>query len=112
MAENVYAFARQQREQIGYIAEVTEAAQREIGRIHTEAAKEAIYTLTYTRDRIQTAARNGKSEEEVAELIEEQKAYLRTVQHIVNQGTAAITSVVENLPALPAGTSYRRLPGS
>jgi hypothetical protein len=50
------ALARQQREKIEHIAEVTQAAQRELGRIHTEAAREAIYTLTYTRERIQTAA--------------------------------------------------------
>lgn len=95
------ALARQQSEQIEHIVQVTQAAQRELGRIHTEGAKLAIDTLTYTRDRIQTAARNGMSQEKVVTLVEEQKAYLRTVEQIAGQGSAALTSIVHNLPALP-----------
>jgi hypothetical protein len=105
------ALARQQREHIEYIVEVTHAAQHQIGRIHTESAKLAIATLTETTERIQTAARNGMSPTKVAELVEQQKQYLATVRQQVAQGAAAITSVVQNLPALPAGTSNRRLTG-
>ncbi len=90
-----------QREQIQHIAEVTQAAQRELGRIHTEAAREAIYALTYTRERIQTAAANGMSTSKVEELVEQQKEYLWTMQRIVNHGAAGLQEVVRSLPALP-----------
>jgi hypothetical protein len=101
------ALARQHRDQIQSIVEVTQAAQRELGRVHTKVAEEAIYTLTYTRDRIQTAARNGASEAEVARWVEEQKLYLATTQRIVNQGAAGLQAVVRNLPALPGPGSSR-----
>lgn len=95
------ALAQQQREQIEHIVQVTKAAQQELSRIHTEGARLAVDTLTYTRERIQTAAAHGMSQEKVAALVEEQKAYLRTVEQIAGQGSAALTSIVHNLPALP-----------
>src|SRR5438477_12037380 len=90
--------ARQQAEQIEYIVQVTQAAQRELGRIHTEGARMAIETLSYTRERIQTAARNGMSETKVHALVEQQKDYLRTMQRIANQGAIGLKSVVDNCP--------------
>lgn len=95
------ALARQQREQIDHIVQVTKAAQQELSHIHTEGARLAVDTLTYTRDRIQTAAAHGMSQEKVAALVEEQKEYLWTMQRIVGQGSAGLQSVVSNLPALP-----------
>lgn len=95
------ALARQQREQIEHIVQVTKAAQQELSRIHTEGARLAVDTLTYTRDRIQTAAAKGMSQETVAALVEEQKAYLRTMDQIVGQGAAGLAGLVQNLPALP-----------
>jgi len=95
------ALARQQRDQIQYIAEVVEVAQRELGRVHTAAATEATATLTYTRDCIQAAAQQGASEAEVTAWVEQQKEYLWTMQRIVNQGADGLRSVVNNLPALP-----------
>lgn len=95
------ALARQQREQIEYIVLVIQATQRELGRIHTEGAKLAIDTLTYTTACIQNAARTGMNEAKVEALVEQQKAYLRTMQCLANQGSAGLQSVVSNLPALP-----------
>lgn len=99
--EQHYHLAQQQRERIEHIDQVTQSSQRELGRIHTEGARMAIETLTVTRERIQTAAANGMSGERVAALVEQQKEYLRSMQHIVNQGAAGLQSVVSNLPALP-----------
>ncbi len=92
---------RQQRDQIQHIAEVTQAVQWEIGRIHTEGAKMAVKTLTQTTERIQAAARNGMSDAQVESLIEQQKQYLLTMQRIASQGAGGLTGVVANLPALP-----------
>lgn len=93
--------ARRQVEQIEYIVQVTQAAQRELGRIHDEGARLAIDTLTYTRERIQTAARNGMSEAKVEALVEQQKHYLAEMQEIAATGARELAGIVSNLPALP-----------
>lgn len=95
---------RYQGQPFEHIVQVTQSAQHELGRIHTEGAKMAIETLTITRERIQTAAANGMSEERVAALVEQQKEYLQTMQRIANQGAAGLQSVVSNLPALPGSS--------
>jgi hypothetical protein len=86
--------------EIQHIVQVTHAAQREIGRVHSEGAKLAIETLTVTTQRIQAAARNGASEERVAALIAEQKEYLWEMQRIARHGAGELHRLVSNLPAL------------
>src|SRR5690242_1956645 len=90
------ALARQHAEQVQSIVEVTQAAQRELSRIHTEGARLAIQTLTYTRERIQSAAANGMSAAKVASLVDQERDYLLTMQRIVNEGTAGLQAVVNN----------------
>jgi hypothetical protein len=91
----------QQYEYIEHIVHVTQAVQRELSRVHSEGARMAIETLTYTRERIQAAARNGLSQEKVAALVEEQQRYLAQMREIAMTGSHELTTVVSNLPALP-----------
>ena len=93
--------AQRQTEQIQSIVQVTQAAQRELRHIHTEGAKLAIDTLTYTTERIQAAARSGMGEAKVDALVEQQKQYLAEMQEIAATGARELAGIVSNLRALP-----------
>src|SRR5689334_23372834 len=104
MAELVHSrpqLARRQAEQIQSIVEVTQAAQREIGRVYTEGARMTVETLTDTTKCIQTAAENGAGEAKIAALIAQQKAYLAEMRYLADSGASEIAGIVRNLPALP-----------
>ena len=59
------------RKQAEHRVEVAAAAQRELARIHTECFRLARETFTHTSERIQTAKRAGKSDEEVEAFLDQ-----------------------------------------
>jgi len=93
--------ARRQTERIQSIVEVTQAAQRAVRHIHTEAAKLTFDTLAYTTERIEAAAQSGMSEAEVDALVEQQKQYWAEMREIAATGAHEIAGIVSHLPALP-----------
>lgn len=94
MGDLVRYNAQQSGERIQRLTGLTEAAQREIGRIYAEGTEIATQTLTATSALIQAAATGGMSQAQVAQLREQQQQYLAEIQQLAANGAGAIAGVV------------------
>lgn len=94
MGDMVRYNVRQSGERIQRLTELTEAAQREIGRIYAEGTEIATQTLAATSVLIQVAAKGGMSQAQVAQLQEQQKQYLAEVRQLAASGAGAIAGAV------------------